>query len=162
VTTAPRENVFKKLALEREAKRLEREAAGEPKPVSPYTKAQIEQARKDLNQGNNGEAAATAAALRASVCRTPLESEAFDWAESVAIDCAANNTDAIADRAESGQSLADAMREDIADRLVNTFANITATEMHELRAFGDTAGAARARRLIAAARTVAARLTTKE
>lgn len=103
-------------------------------------------------------AVATATALRASVCRTPLEHEAFEWAQDVAIEYATTDADAIADRTESGQSLVDAMRDDIADRLVSMFVDISTTEMHELQAFGDTAGAARMRRLIAAARTVAARL----
>lgn len=42
----------KKRALEWEAKRLAREAAGEPKPVSPYTPEQIAQARVDLGRKN--------------------------------------------------------------------------------------------------------------
>lgn len=44
---AERVNVQKKLALEWEAKRKAREAAGEPKPVSPYTSEQIAQFRED-------------------------------------------------------------------------------------------------------------------
>jgi hypothetical protein len=43
-----RASVLKKLALEREAARLARLAAGEAPPVSPYTPQQVEEARRAL------------------------------------------------------------------------------------------------------------------